>query len=240
MSPFLYGQIDPVKWECSSRQLTDNEFELEFTAKAEGDWHVYSQFMEPEGPMPTHFTIGRSKAFSTIGKVKELSKPIIKKDSIFLMDVIYFNSEAKFTQRIRLKVPSAVVNVRIDYMACNGVQCLAPQTEKFNVQISCKPKKAKLGKSANDSFLKPGHGDELRVGVTQVLPNSYNTISNRQNELLPLAASDLFRSCEPDRLSNNNRPYYYLLLNPPVEKKIDAVQTDRRPEFSTTKKEEIL
>ncbi|MFZ1228917.1 MAG: hypothetical protein WAQ83_12945, partial [Saprospiraceae bacterium] len=39
---------DPVKWSSSSKQISDDEFELTWTAKIESGWYIYSQYIGPD------------------------------------------------------------------------------------------------------------------------------------------------------------------------------------------------
>ena len=38
--------IDPVKWNFSSKKLSDCEYELSFKAKIEGNYHLYGQMVD--------------------------------------------------------------------------------------------------------------------------------------------------------------------------------------------------
>ena len=68
--------FDPVNWSYSSEKINDKEFDLLITAKIEKGWHLYSQFIEEGGPIPTSFKFNPSAAYKLIGKVTESPKPI--------------------------------------------------------------------------------------------------------------------------------------------------------------------
>ena len=54
MSVLSFAQIfNPVEWDFSYKRLSDNEIELQFKATIDEGWHVYSQFIEDDGPVPT-------------------------------------------------------------------------------------------------------------------------------------------------------------------------------------------
>ena len=58
------AQENPVKWACSVNYLDGNQAELVMKATVEGGYHLYSQFMEDGGPIPT-------VQFSRIGRLQE-------------------------------------------------------------------------------------------------------------------------------------------------------------------------
>ena len=43
----------PVEWEFSQKQLSDTEIELQFKANIDEGWHLYSQHIADDGPVPT-------------------------------------------------------------------------------------------------------------------------------------------------------------------------------------------
>jgi hypothetical protein len=74
---FSFSQIlDPVKWAFNVEQITPDEATLILTAKIDKGWHLYSQDIPPNGPLPTTFTFEKSQNYKPIGKVTE-SKPIV-------------------------------------------------------------------------------------------------------------------------------------------------------------------
>lgn len=65
--------FEPVTWETSYKQVSDNEFDLVFTATIEKNWVIYSQYL-PEAdvrPIPTGFYFDKGDHYETVGKVKE-------------------------------------------------------------------------------------------------------------------------------------------------------------------------
>ena len=49
----LWAQFhDPVSFSVSQKKLSDSEFEIVFTGKAEAGWHVYSTDIPHGGPTP--------------------------------------------------------------------------------------------------------------------------------------------------------------------------------------------
>ena len=40
--------LNPVKWESTSKQISDNEYDLIFTATIDDGWTIYSQYLESD------------------------------------------------------------------------------------------------------------------------------------------------------------------------------------------------
>ena len=95
---FSYGQIlKPVKWSFSTKQISPAEVQLVLTATIDPTWHLYSQDIPPDGPVPTSFTFEKSADYKLIGKVKE-PKAKEEFDKNFDMVVKYFADKAVFTR----------------------------------------------------------------------------------------------------------------------------------------------
>lgn len=128
----LHGQIqNHVNWGYSSRQISDHNFELVLTAKIENNWHIYSQFLGDGGPVPTSIKFEPSTDYVLIGKIIE--SPVLKRkfEEVFNMEVVFFEKEAVFTQKIKLKTASATIKGSVEFMLCNDNECLPPETIDF-------------------------------------------------------------------------------------------------------------
>ncbi|HRZ95920.1 MAG TPA: cytochrome c biogenesis protein CcdA [Paludibacter sp.] len=136
ISVFSFAQIEnPVTWSFSSRNVSANESELVLTATIEKSWHLYSQFINEGGPVPTSFKFTPSADYELVGKVKETS-PVIKTfDKTFEMDVAYFSGKAVFVQKIKLKKPELKVNGTLEFMVCDDDQCLPPDEKAFSIGV---------------------------------------------------------------------------------------------------------
>ena len=93
--------FDPVSWEFTQHQLSDNEIELQFKASIDDKWYIYSQFIEGDGPVPTEFTFTSEGGYELIDGVTE-GESIEEFDPNFDMILKYFGHEAIFTQKIKV------------------------------------------------------------------------------------------------------------------------------------------
>ncbi|NNC69849.1 MAG: hypothetical protein HKN90_03395, partial [Flavobacteriaceae bacterium] len=122
-TPTFAQILEPVKWSYEYKQISDNEYELIFTANIDENWAVYSQFINDDGPIPTTFTFEESDAVEFIGNVEESDEnKVTKYDAVFEMELSKFFNQAVFTQKIKLKKENIVVKGSLTYMTCDDQQ----------------------------------------------------------------------------------------------------------------------
>ena len=124
-SVFVNAQLDtePVVWETQLEKLDDTRFVLVFNATIASNWHLYSQFSNDQGALPTEF-IFDSQGYKRIGEVEE-SPSITDYDKVFEMDLTYFNDSANFRQEIVLEDETlSSLSVELNYQACDDKLCI--------------------------------------------------------------------------------------------------------------------
>ncbi len=115
---------EPVKWTFKANRINDSIAELQFTAKIDPTWHMYSQQVPKDGPRPTLFTFDKSSGFQLIGKVTE-PKPFEEFDEMFEMNVKYFQMQSTFTQKIKIQSNKPVkVSGEVEFQACDNKSCI--------------------------------------------------------------------------------------------------------------------
>lgn len=118
--------LDPVKWSTSVKKISDTEFDLISTASIEKGWHLYSQEVPEDGPLPTAFVFEENPAYQAVGKIKE-SKGITKFDNVFEMEITSFDNTATFTKRVKLTGDKGTtVKGEVEFMVCDDTRCLPP------------------------------------------------------------------------------------------------------------------
>jgi hypothetical protein len=136
MSVVVSAQIfNPLEWKFSQKQLSDTEIELQFKVTIEDHWHLYSQHIEDDGPVPTEFTFTTEGGYELIGGVFE-GETIKAYDQNFDMILNYFRHKAIFTQTI--KVTSAedfTLAGNVYFMVGDRAQCLPPEEVEFSFEI---------------------------------------------------------------------------------------------------------
>lgn len=125
----------PVSWAFSQEDLGNNEIELTFKATIEGDWHLYSQDIPEDGPIPTTFDYFTTTGFEALGEIEE-PEAITEFDPNFDMTLKYFGHEVSFTQRIKT-VSDSVFTLKgeVMFMVCDAAQCLPPDYVEFAFEI---------------------------------------------------------------------------------------------------------
>ncbi len=129
--------FNPVSWEVSANALSDSTVEVYITATIEDKWHLYSQDLPDGGPIPTSFRFDPSSDYERLGKVVEVTRPEVKFDQSFNMELKMFSVQAIFKQLIKpLAAGSFEVSGTVEFMACDDERCLPPKEEDFSVTIS--------------------------------------------------------------------------------------------------------
>ncbi len=123
-----------VKWDFSTRK-NNKSTELVLKATMENGWHIYSQNLNGDGPIPTSFEYTLPKGAKKIGDTKE-PEPIKHFDENFGMDVLYFNNQVEFVQPISGKIKKdEVVKGKVNYMICNDQMCYPPTDVNFEIKL---------------------------------------------------------------------------------------------------------
>ena len=138
---FLFGILtlqaqfeEPVVWESKVEQLAEDRYQLTFQSDIAPNWHLYSQFSDPEGAIPTEFVFDQTDSFKLVGNVTE-SESVVDYDQVFEMDLTYFNDSAIFQQQIQvLDDRLTQIKVEINYQACDDELCIF-RTETFALSL---------------------------------------------------------------------------------------------------------
>ena len=130
-STLLSAQIEePVEWQSGWERTEANLITLSFEARIAPKWHLYSQYSDPDGAIPTEFVFKENESYRCLGPVEE-SPSVVAYDSVFEMDLTFFNNQAVFTQQIKLLDPDLkILEVEVNYQACDDELCIF-RTENF-------------------------------------------------------------------------------------------------------------
>ena len=141
ISIYSYAQIiDPVIWNFSKKQISENQIELQFTANIEENWHLYSQFtgqyLNDDGPVPTSFIFTESDSYIRKDSVIE-EPPIEEYDPIWDETLKYYEGEVTFRQIIEvLNNDPFKIEGDINFMLCDEAQCVFPMPVTFSFHIN--------------------------------------------------------------------------------------------------------
>ena len=136
----LFAQIEkPVTWSFDQKQISNNEFELIFTADIEEGWAIYSQYTEEGGPIPTGFYYeGEIDHYILEGENREESSNRKEgKEPLFdNMNVVKFFEDATFRQKVKISDLSKPISGYLEFMTCNDERCLPPTPIDFTFNLA--------------------------------------------------------------------------------------------------------
>ena len=181
---FLLRAQEPVVWVTDFKQLSDTEYLLIFKASMQPKWHLYSQKLPKDGPLPTEFVFeGVGSAFEFVGITKE-SETVTAFDPIFEMDLSWFEKEAAFQQKIRLLQPEvAAISGEINFQACDDKVCIF-RNEPFSFILNSSKAIAEVKRTVDPESLKKSKALQLPLKNRRLLMQ--NQSQNADNPLLYL------------------------------------------------------
>ena len=120
-----YSQIlEPVKWTTETKKISDSEYDLIIIATIESNYHLYSQKIPDNGPLPTIFIFEKNNDYELIGSTTEEKGQTVY-DPTFKLKIKYFDTKATFRQRIKVKNKNKFKIVgEIEFMTCNDSNCV--------------------------------------------------------------------------------------------------------------------
>jgi Disulphide bond corrector protein DsbC len=134
------AQIEnPVTWTYSSKKISKDIYELRMTATMQPKWHIYSQDIKGDGPIPTSFTFDKNPLIKAEGSVSEVGKLQQEYNKDFKMNVKFYANKVDFVQKVKLKaVAATVAKGKVSYMVCDDKKCLPPRDVAFAIKINPK------------------------------------------------------------------------------------------------------
>jgi len=127
--------FEPVSWVFTSESKGNNNYEIVMTATLESGWHLYAMDIEEGGPIATSFTFDPVEGYSLAAKAVEVSKPEVKYDNSFDMNIGMHSGTAEFRQKISVIKYPATVQGYVTFMSCDDKQCLPPRDVEFSIEI---------------------------------------------------------------------------------------------------------
>ena len=131
-----YSQVlDPVKWTTSVEKISDTEYHLISTAIVDRGWHLYSQNVPENGPIPTTFVYDDSEGgFKIIGNTEEEEGHIVD-DPVFGMEIKFFENKATFKQKVEVEAGKSSISGFVEFMVCDDTRCLPPTEVDLTFQL---------------------------------------------------------------------------------------------------------
>ncbi|RAV29474.1 protein-disulfide reductase DsbD domain-containing protein [Sinomicrobium soli] len=128
--------LDPVHWKFTAKKTGDNIYEVYATATLDDPWHIYSQYTDEGGPVPTILTFEDNPDVVLKGKPDEEGSLIEKYEDVFMVDTRYYAEQVSFVQKLEKQgMGTATLKGSVTFMACTDEQCLVPQEVEFVVAL---------------------------------------------------------------------------------------------------------
>lgn len=125
-----------VKWAYSAKKISDKTYEIHMTATLGGNWHIYSQNVGVEGPIPTKFTFTKNPLLVPDTKVNEIGKLISKEEEVWGGKVRYYEKTVDFVTKVKVKGNTKTkLAGKVEFMVCDDEKCLPPSEVDFVVNI---------------------------------------------------------------------------------------------------------
>src|SRR5689334_10439338 len=89
-----------VKWAYSAKKIADKTYEVHLTATVGNSWHIYSQNVGVDGPIPTKFEFTKNPLVTLDPKVAEVGKMISKNEEVWGGVVKYYENKVDFVVKV--------------------------------------------------------------------------------------------------------------------------------------------
>jgi len=189
ISAFANAQIhEPVTWQTTVDKINESEFDLIVKATIEDGWHLYSQNVPNDGPIPTSFSFKNvENKFELVGSTTE-GEGHEAFDDVFEMDIKYFESEAVFKQRIKVLTNDKItINETLEFMVCDDTNCLPPTNVDITFEVEGKVENdaSEAIEKKDKSFLQNTNATPATVEKTNekhVTKNKQQTSKNKNQK----------------------------------------------------------
>lgn len=130
---------NPVSMSVTQNKLSDTEFEIVFSGKADAGWHVYSTDIPDGGPTAATIDFEEQTGVEPVGKLMPKGQVHTAFDNMFGMEVSYMEGEVAFVQKMRITGATYSVKGYLTYGACNDENCMPPTSVDFSYSGEGKP-----------------------------------------------------------------------------------------------------
>ena len=138
------GVAAPVEWSVSTEDRNDGTVCVLFTARIEVPWHIYDLGpYDDMGPNATTVVFEPNESVTLVGGIESLTRPVRVYDSLFALEIGYFEQTARLAQTVRVKAGvKTELKARVEWMACNDESCLPPDEKDFTITLQGPEKEA--------------------------------------------------------------------------------------------------
>lgn len=132
MLPLLAQMHEPIKFQTELKKISETEAELVFNATIDAGWHLYSTELPEDGPVSATINFDKMEGAELVGKLTPRGNVVEHFDSMFEMDLRYFENKGTFVQKVKFTGGAYTLKGYLQYGACNDENCLPPTDVEFN------------------------------------------------------------------------------------------------------------
>lgn len=172
------GVAAPVEWSVSTEDRNDGTVRVLFTARIEAPWHIYDLGpYDDMGPNATTVVFEPNESVTLVGGIESLTRPVRVYDSLFALEIGYFEQTARLAQTVRVKAGvKTELKARVEWMACNDESCLPPDEKDFTITLQGPEKEAETSMpEASVDKTKPVTESGERQGIVQEVGTVQNS-----------------------------------------------------------------
>ncbi len=129
------GILNPATWSGSVEKINDTEYKLTFVADLQEGWYTYSQFTDPDGPIPTTFYYTEGGHYELVGKAEEIGELKKAPEPAFGPGITvtkFVGNKATFVQTVKVTDATQPIVGELEYMACDNEMCTPPTPASFS------------------------------------------------------------------------------------------------------------
>ncbi len=131
-SPAQTGE--PILWNFEYDNINPSMVCIKATATLAPGWHIYSQFLDEGGPIPTKLILESNDPIQCIGQAMENGNPIQFYDGLYGMNIVWYSNTVSFSQAVKISHSPIEVKGSLSFMTCNEHLCI-PGSCSFSIPI---------------------------------------------------------------------------------------------------------
>jgi hypothetical protein len=131
-----FSQSDPVHWKISATKLESNRYNVILHATIDPPWHIYTAKQYDNTEFFTKIEFQSTPLVLVDTAMAEKGKLIAKYEPELKLTQRFYAFEVQFIKEvIRKGKAKTMLNGTIEYVACNGFQCLPLKVRPFTVTL---------------------------------------------------------------------------------------------------------
>lgn len=155
--------VDAAKWEWAQTNTAEGELTLTFSGTPLGHFHIYGLNIPEGGPFATTLEVDEKKGIEPIGEPVTDKAPTKLHDSVFNMELEWFDEPFRVIQKFRITDPTGFkLSGDLVYQACDDKMCTPPTRVSFEVT----PKDLKTPLTIAAASPTEGQSEESKVEGT--------------------------------------------------------------------------